>query len=171
MRAGALVCLLLLGCTEALAPKLDQNAKQVEAIPDPPPVFAPPQTPGPLRTEPVPDRVRLAPIHVPLVTHPTLTTEPAAATQISELRVVRVALEVFGADPSEVAVEFTAPTGEIFERQATQLTGTRFDHQTAEFALPVAGTLIEQLEMVGTWQARFFLRGVENSWLSFEVTP
>ena len=80
---------------------------------------------------------------------------------MSQLLEVLVRVDVEGVDPSEVAVEFTTPTGQVFDRQVKQLTQPRTEKQSVEFGLPVAGTFITSNQLVGTWQARVFLAGVE----------
>ena len=174
MRSVAILgcCLLVTGCTQTSAPKVEQNSKEVVVQPDVTPFFPPLKPPpqpsqfGPLDRTSEPVRVVLP----KRVAGATVSTFPRETTAASELREVHVKLDVVGALPAELSVEFTSPSGQIFDRQSTQLTGSPLEHQTAEFTLPVMGTLIDSSSIIGTWQARFLLENDELSSVSFEVT-
>ena len=170
MKLAPLCCLLLIAaCTERLSPYVEENANLVKVEGDKPVIFTePPAKEGP----PAPVRLgeALPQPKVPFVIKPTLVREPTTATQLTELREVRVNVEVEGVDPCELAIEFTAPEGNVYVRQETRLNASRYDRQHVEFALPVAGTLIASAQLVGTWHAHLFHEGVEISSLSFEVT-
>ena len=100
------------------------------------------------------------------------TLAPLAVTSVTELGEVALDVEVEGvAGPAELAVEFIAPGGEVFDRQARTLEGSAFELQQARFALPVAGTQVDQLRLTGQWQARVFLGGRQVDAQSFGLTP
>lgn len=99
------------------------------------------------------------------VFNPTSHQKPLA-----ELDSVDLDVEVVGAFAgSEVSVEFFEPGGSVYERRTLALSGTVFDNQQVRFTLPVAGTLIEQMKLAGTWQARFELDGTELQTQTFEL--
>jgi hypothetical protein len=166
MKLGlSLACVLLGACKGPLAPELDSKLGTVDVlevivIQDPPSAEA-------IDRQKRLDASLLNPPAFRAIA--SLTTDLTAAGGLSELRSVGVKIEVRGAEPSQLAVEFVTPAGQVFDRQVTRLTGTLVDTQTAEFELPVAGTLIDSSTIVGTWHARFLLEGVEVSTLSFEV--
>ncbi len=171
MRVALLCCCLLLACTQKpSAPYVDDGSNLVKVVADPPIVFPDPPAPATFETPAEVDGASQVPQAI-IAIRPTLVTEPLNTTQVSELREVHVTVDVSGVDPSELALEFVSPEGDVFERQTARLTERRTVAQSVEFLLPVAGTLIASTQRVGTWQARLFHDGAPVQTLSFEVTP
>ncbi len=184
MRLSVGCLLLLIACTRAPAPKVEPGTKEVIVEPaapllgDPKPVSLGPVAVESGATAPLeavqghPERAEMTQVlEVPLVTRATVTTVPPQVTVVSELREVQVNLNISGAAYTELAVEFTSPSGQVFDRQVTQLSGLARERQSAQFTLPVMGTLIDSSAIVGTWSAHFFLQGQEIASTTFEVTP
>lgn len=168
----ALMCglLVLTGCKDKPALSVEENTNLVKVEPDLEVVFG----------DPPKDQRPPAPVAIPteefppktlLVVTPTLSLEPSGMTTANALREVKVGLVIDGADPTDLVVEFTAPEGNVYNRQEQQLTQTRFHRQTAEFTMPVSGTSITAAQLYGTWHANVFLAGEKVSTLPFEVQP
>lgn len=170
-RVGLLSLMWMIsGCSELVAPTVEQNTNLVKVLPEPKV-----EIPGPPAAEVYVPSERLEealpPPKVKLIFVPTLSTEPPETTQVGLLREVRLSIDVQGLDPSALAVEFVAPEGNVFNRQVKQLNQKRTVRQQVDFTLPVAGSLIASSNLVGTWQAHVFHNDVEVAALSFEVTP
>lgn len=162
--------LLLAGCTkEKPATSIQETTRDVTAVPDVEVTFddlpKEPEKPRTFGDDALPE-----PKVLPKVT-PRLTLEPSGMTTATELREVKVAVDLEGVDPSDLVVEFTAPEGHVFNRQETRLTETRYHRQLAEFLMPVSGTTITAARMYGTWHAHVFLAGEKVAILPFEVLP
>ena len=161
--------LLLAACSkEKPALTVEENTNLVKVEPDLEVVFEEPPAPPakPTRFEGAErDPKTLA------VLTPKLTLEPEGMTTAEQLREVKVAVEIEGVNPSDVTVEFTAPEGNVFNRQETRLTETRYHKQHVEFSLPVSGSAITASRMYGTWHAHLFLAGEKFAVLPFEVLP
>jgi hypothetical protein len=171
MRLGPLCCCLLLisGCTERVAPNVEENTNLVRVLEDQPVVF-PEIEEQAAKPAPVPVEDPVLGSKIARVITATLETVPRAATQLSQLHEVNVKVDIEGVDPSELVVEFIAPDGTAFSRDARRLTATRYHRQQVEVSMPVSGTVISSLQLVGTWHARVLHDGAEISSMGFEVT-
>jgi|GEM_PF-3469417 len=160
--------LALAACTaERVSPRVDEGTLPVQVLDEAPVVF--PEVPfveAPVRLGRNPFEPRVA---VSIV--PTLVSDPPQTTALFDLREVRLTVDVLGINPSEFAVEFTSPEGQVFDRQAQVLTKTKYDRQQVAFSMPVAATHISAMQMTGTWNARLFHQGTLIATLPFEVTP
>ena len=170
MRSTLLCGLLILaGCKDKPALTVEENTNLIKVEPDLEVLFEDPpvKPPGPAALD---DDSRPDPKVLPLITS-TLTLEPDGMTTANELREVKVGVALEGVDPTDLTVEFTAPEGNVFNRQEQRLTETRYHHQRAEFTLPVSGSAITAGRMYGTWHAHLFLGGEKVAILPFEVLP
>lgn len=161
--------LLLAACKEKPAISVEENTNLVKVEPDLEVVFGDPPAP-PARPETFEAGERPDPKVLKKVT-PKLTLEPDGMTTATELREVKVAIALEGVDPSEVVVEFTAPEGNVFNRQDQRITETRYHRQHVEFTMPVSGSAITAARMYGTWHAHLFLEGEKFAILPFKVLP
>lgn len=165
--------LLLAGCKqEKPGLSVEENTHLVKVEPDLEVVFGDPPAPAP-RPDP-PEQFAPEPLPDPKVLArwtPTLTLEPAGMTTAEALREVKVAVAIEGVDPNDLVVEFTAPEGNVFNRQEHRLTESRYHRQQAEFSMPVSGTAITAARMYGTWHAHVFLGSQKLATLPFEVLP
>ncbi|MFZ5471912.1 MAG: hypothetical protein ACOZIN_20975 [Myxococcota bacterium] len=101
-----------------------------------------------------------------------LVFDPPAQSSVGEVRQLLIGLSVTGAEAqSELALEWVAPAGIVFQRAAQRLSGSPFDEQRASFGMPVAGTAIDSNSLWGTWTVRCQLNGVELATRHFELTP
>jgi hypothetical protein len=101
---------------------------------------------------------------------PTITLSPAGATSIKEVLSVTVRVEIKGSEgPHELIAEFGAPGPFPYERRGKTISGSAFDVQTVEFVLPVAGTMIDQQNLSGTWSVALFHDGQRLSAPTFEL--
>ncbi|MHB8876855.1 MAG: hypothetical protein ACYC8T_24425 [Myxococcaceae bacterium] len=97
--------------------------------------------------------------------------EPAGKSRTTEVRAVTVRLTVAAVpEPTEVALEFLAPGGTVYERRAGSLAKVPGE-QTLAFELPVAGTVIDSSSLTGVWQAQFRINGAKILAQNFELTP
>ncbi len=108
----------------------------------------------------------------PLSLQPSISISPAGATRLKDVNSVLVKVELKGsAGPHEVIAEFGAPGTIPYERRVKAIAGSAFDVQTVEFVLPVAGTMIDQQNLSGTWTVALFHDGQKLSAPTFELSP
>lgn len=116
-------------------------------------------------------------MHVPLrpVTPFSLTAatviSPAGAVQKSLVDSVTIGVDLMGAAPGELAVEFFAPNGMSYQRRTASVQGGTEAAQHFDFELPVAGTWIDSSSITGQWTARIFFQGEEKLSQGFDIEP
>jgi hypothetical protein len=172
MRA-AVGCVLwfAVGCVQSPATSVEQNTKEVVVTPEAAPYF-PELKPAEFAHPTAHAAIEPRDVARTLVSaSSSVSTFPPDVTAAGDLREVHVQLDVLGTPPAEASVQFMSPSGQLFDRQSTRLTGTVHDKQSAQFTLPVMGTLIDSSAIVGTWRAHLFIDDAEVSAVSFEVTP
>ncbi|RKG86473.1 hypothetical protein [Corallococcus terminator] len=94
---------------------------------------------------------------------------PVGLSQVEQVDVDFVVRGVRGR--GQVDVEFISPTGRPYEKQGQTVEAPPEESRTLRFSLPVAGTLVTSSRMTGTWQARFFLDGVQLATTTFTLEP
>ncbi len=95
-------------------------------------------------------------------------TTPVSAAETSD---VVLSLMVGPGLYREIAVEFSTPDGQVFERQRRDVGAHRQPAARMKFSMPVSGTWAASPERHGTWNAQVFLDGVAAASRSFEVQP
>lgn len=134
-----------------------------------------PSDPTPVEKLPEPQEVTLAPTStiLPLRLFASgsakYTLVPDGALKVSEVHAVNLSLEVLnGPAGGAVHMELVAPSGLSYERQEQQLQAGK---SRLDFTVPVAGTLIQQVGMSGTWTAHFTLDGRELATQQYSLSP
>jgi hypothetical protein len=113
-----------------------------------------------------------APSPPPLSALATISYSPESARSVSEVLAVTVKVELRGSQgPHELIANFEAPGSLPFERRAKPLDGSAFDTHVVEFVLPVAGTMIAQQPVTGTWAVALYHDGEKLSAPTFELAP
>ena len=108
----------------------------------------------------------------PLTALTTVSYEPPSARSIGEVLAVTVRVEVRGSQGThEVIANFDAPGSMPYERRAKVIEGSAFDAHVVEFVLPVAGTMIAQAGLQGTWSVPLYHDGEKLGAPTFELTP
>jgi hypothetical protein len=107
----------------------------------------------------------------PVVLVPSISTEPAGTVRLSDVLSVTVRVVVKNAiGERDVIADFIAPGPVDYQRKVQRIMGTGGE-QTVVFDLPVAGTLIDQQKLTGTWSVRLFVDGEQLSTPTFEIAP
>ena len=154
---------LMIGCVSGNAPKLE--------VPPPEPLtgISEPQPADPSVTlAPPPSRAPLAAIRAT----PTVRFHPEEAQSLAEVQSVTVSWDVqnlFGT--ANFAVEMFANEGLPYERRSFVVEGAGRETTTVSFELAVAGTVIEQSQLVGSWEAKLFLDNEAVASSTFEIMP
>lgn len=164
LRAVIITCLGLSAC-----------ARPVEPVPElsrvaPPAVEAAPPTVVSIEVPPAPE---LSPaLGLPAIAaSSSLRVDPPGATSIDEVRSLYFDVEIRGAPRgAQLAVEWVANGEVVYERRTAVLEAGPQAPAQHTFELPVAGTMIRQSQLVGSWTARFFLDGTEVSSQAFGLT-
>lgn len=143
----ALTLLALAACTSRdfpvdPAPQPDEPEQLLVAPPDELSPEDPPELPGPA----------LPAMHARL----HLTLDPAGATSVDEVRAVLVAVDLENA-PGKVTLtlDLDGPGELAYERRQREIEVDSWRTAHEEFAIPVAGTIIQHAAMAGTWTVHF----------------
>ena len=101
----------------------------------------------------------------------TLIRDPEGAMAVAALQSLTAHVTVTGATDGDIAIEFIAPGGTIYQRQAQPSANTPLTAQTFDFVLPVAGTWIDSNALTGTWEAVLMFGPAQLHDDTFELTP
>jgi hypothetical protein len=100
----------------------------------------------------------------------TITHHPDQSAGIDQLRSVDFAIQVPNAEGSlQVTLELETPGGLPFEKWERNATAPAGQPVQVDFTLPVAGTLITQGKLAGTWKATVRVDGKILQRKSFEI--
>lgn len=98
--------------------------------------------------------------------------EPSGTTSIREVNVARVLFDISGATAgSEAVVEILAPSGTPYQVRSRLLDASQVESWPIEVRVPVAGTVIHESRLSGTWTARLAVNGAFISTRTFTLDP
>jgi hypothetical protein len=98
--------------------------------------------------------------------------DPPTAVRIGEVLTVTLHVVVKNsAGPHQVIAEFVAPGAIDYERRVAPIDGPLDQEKSVDITLPVAGTLIDQQKLAGSWSARLFVDGERFSTPTFGLSP
>lgn len=175
MKCASLVFVALValgGCT--------RGAEAVESPPEAPsdPVVVT-EPPAPLpeeeasRTPPSYQQPHtLEPQSIPLEASGAVTLEPMGASSIRDVSVARVRFVISGASAgTDAVVELVAPSGTPYQVRRSKVGSTNDESWPMEMQVPVAGTVIHESGLSGTWTARLAVAGRVISTQTFDLVP
>lgn len=164
LRAAIVICLGFSACSRSVEPLAQGESVAPPLVNVDPATFVSVEVPG---LPEAPTAVGLP----ALSARSRMRVDPPGATSIDEVRSLYFDVDISGAPRgAQLAAEWVANGEVVYERRTAVLELGPQAPQQHTFELPVAGTMIRQSQLTGSWTARFFLDGAEVSSQAFGLT-